>query len=127
MGRATGASPVLKARDAIDIGRFGLGALAFGELELAGTSEPGRAPILAATVAVQRPALGLGASAIAGLASRARVIAALVAAAAKLQATGMVTTTAADILGLKLCAGGGSDPRSLTKPGSGTDDKSRDA
>jgi hypothetical protein len=135
---ASGASPVLKIRNALNTGWIALGSLASGGFELAGTSAVGRALIAAATVALQRTALGLGASAIADMASQAQAqagsdnstvmtplrvaqaIAALVAAAANLLAADMATTIAADTVVLKHCSGGGSDALSLSKSGSGT-------
>ncbi len=135
---AAGASPVLKVRNALDTGWIALGVLAAGGFELAGSSEAGRALVAAATVAAQRTALGLGAGAMAGLASQAQAqagtdnatmmtplrvgeaIAALVAAASDLLAGDMATTVAANTVVLKHCSGGGNDPISLSKSGSGT-------
>ena len=135
---ASGASPVVRVRNALNTGWIALGVLASGGFELAGTSAVGRALIAAATVAAQRTALGLGASAIADLASQAQAqagsdnstvmtplrvaqaIAALVAAAANLLAADMAPTIAADTVVLKHCSGGGSDALSLSKSGSGT-------
>ena len=135
---ASGASPVLRVRNALNTGWIALGSLASGGFELAGTSAVGRTLIAAATVAAQRTALGLGASAIADLASQAQAqagsdnstvmtplrvaqaITALVAAAANLLASDMATTIAASTVVLKHCSGGGSDALSLSKTGIGT-------
>lgn len=135
---ASGASPVLKIRNALNSGWITLGTLAPGGFELVGTTEAGRALIAAATVAAQRTALGLGNGATLGLASLAQAqagtdnatlmtplrvaqaIAALVGAAANLLPDQMAPTTAADTVLLKHCSGGGSDVISLAKTGSGT-------
>ena len=135
---ASGASPVLRVRNALNTGWIALGPLASGGFELAGTSAVGRTLIAAATVAAQRTALGLGASAIADLASQAQAqagsdnstvmtplrvaqaITALVAAAANLLASDMATTIAASTVVLKHCSGGGLEPFSLSKTGSGS-------
>lgn len=135
---AAGASPVLNIRNALNTGWIALGALAPGGFELAGTSEPGRALIAAATVAAQRTALGLGNGATLNLASLsqaqagtdnatlmtplrvAQAIAALVAAVSNLSADAMAPTIAADTVVLKHCSGGGSDTLSLSKTGTGT-------
>ena len=135
---ASGASPVLKLRNALNTGWNALGTLASGGFELVGSSVAGRALMAAATVAAQRTALGLGAGATASLASQAQAqagsdnvtlmtplrvaqaIAALVADATNLLASDMATTTAADTVVLKHCSGGGSDPISLSKSGVGT-------
>ncbi len=135
---AAGASPVLKLRNALDSGWIAVGSLASGGFELAGTSAAGRALIAAATVAAQRTALGLGAGATLALASQAQAqagtnnatlmtplrvaeaIAALAAGASDLLASAMAATVAASTVVLKHCSGGGSDPISLAKSGSGT-------
>lgn len=135
---AAGASPVLNIRNALNTGWIALGALAPGGFELAGTSEPGRALIAAATVAAQRTVLGLGNAATLNLASLAQAqagtdnttlmtplrvaqaIAALVSAPASLLAGQMAPTVAADVVVLKHCSGGGSDAISLSKSGTGT-------
>ena len=136
---ASGASPVLKLRNTLNSGWVTLGAIASGGFELAGSSEAGRALIAAATIAAQRTALGLGASAIAGLASQAlaeagadnttvmtplrvaQAIAALVAGAANLVAASMSPTVAADTVVLKHCSGGGSaETLGTGKSGNGT-------
>lgn len=135
---ASGASPVLRVRNALNTGWIAFGVLASGGFELAGTSAVGRALIAAATVALQRTALGLGASAIADMASQtqaqagsdnstvmtplrvAQAIAALVAAAANLLAADMAPTIAASTVVLKHCSGGGLEPFSLSKTGSGS-------
>ena len=135
---ASGASPVLKVRNALNTGWIAVGTLGTGGFELAGTTEAGRALIAAATVAAQRTALGLGTGATLGLASLAQAqagtdnatlmtplrvaqaIAALVGAAANLLADQMAPTAAADTVVLKHCAGGGSDAISLSKTGTGT-------
>ena len=134
----SGASPVLKVRNALNTGWIILGTLAPGGFELAGSSEVGRALIAAATVAAQRTALGLGNGATLNLASLAQAqagtdnatlmtplrvaqaIAALVGAAANLLPDQMAPTTAADTVVLKHCSGGGSDVISLSKTGNGT-------
>jgi hypothetical protein len=136
---ASGASPILKVRNALNTGWIAVGTLASGGFELVGTTEAGRALIAAATVPVQRTALGLGTGATLGLASLAQAqagtdnatlmtplrvaqaIAALVGAAANLLADQMAPTAAADTVVLKHCSGGGSDTISLSKGGSGTD------
>lgn len=135
---ASGASPVLKIRNALNTGWITLGTLAPGGFELAGTSEAGRALIAAATVAAQRTALGLGNAATLNLASLAQAqagtdnatlmtplrvaqaITALVGAAANLLADQMAPTVAGDVVVLKHCSGGGNDPISLSKTGNGT-------
>jgi hypothetical protein len=135
---ASGASPVLKIRNALNIGWLAIGTLASGGFELTGSTEAGRTLIAAATVAAQRTALGLGNGATLNLASLAQAqagtdnatlmtplrvaqaIAALVGAAANLLADQMAPTVAADIVVLKHCSGGGSDVISLTKTGGGT-------
>lgn len=135
---ASGASPVLKIRNALNTGWIALGSLASGGFELAGTSEAGRALIAAATVVLQRAALGLGAGATAGLASQvqaqagtdnatlmtplrvAQAITALVVATSNLVASAMAPTVAAGTVVLKHCSGGGLEPFSLTKNGTGT-------
>lgn len=68
---ASGASPVLRVRNALNAGWIALGTLAPGGFELAGVSEAGRALIGAATVAAQRAAMGLGAGALAAFATEA--------------------------------------------------------
>ena len=135
---ASGASPVLKIRNALNSGWVTLGTLAAGGFELAGSSEVGRALIAAATVAAQRTALGLGNGATLNLASlaqaqagtdnatlmtplrMAQAIATLVSAPASLLAGQMAPTAAADTVLLKHCSGGGSDAISLSKSGNGT-------
>lgn len=135
---AAGASPVLNIRNALNTGWIALGALAPGGFELAGTSEVGRALIVAATVAAQRTALGLGNAATLNLASLAQAqagtdnatlmtplrvaqaIAALVSAPASLLAGQMAPTVAADVVVLKHCTGGSSEAISLSKSGTGT-------
>ena len=135
---ASGASPVLKIRNALNTGWIAIGALAAGGFELAGSSEVGRALIAAATVAAQRTALGLGNGGTLNLASLAQAqagtdnatlmtplrvaqaIAALVAEVSNLSADAMAPTIAADTVVLKHCSGGGSDTLSLSKNGNGT-------
>jgi hypothetical protein len=135
---ASGASSVLKIRNALNTGWIAIGALAPGGFELAGTSEVGRALIAAATVPAQRTALGLGNGAPLNLASLAQAqagtdnatlmtplrvaqaIATLVSAPASLLAGQMAPTFAADVVVLKHCSGGGSDAISLSRSGSGT-------
>ena len=135
---ASGASPVLKIRNDLNIGWVPIGTLGPGGFELVGTSEAGRALIAAATVPAQRTALGLAAGATAGLASLAQAqagtdnttlmtplrvaqaIAALVAAVSNLTADAMAPTVAGDTVILKHCSGGGSDSLSLSKSGNGT-------
>lgn len=135
---ASGASPVLKVRNALNTGWLAIGTLATGGFEFVGSSEAGRALIAAATVPAQRTALGLGAGATLGLASVAQAqagtdnttlmtplrvaqaIAALVAAVSNLSADAMAATIAADTVVLKHCSGGSSTPLSLSKNGSGT-------
>jgi hypothetical protein len=135
---ASGASPVLKVRNALNSGWIAIGALAPGGFELAGASEVGRALVAAATVAAQRTALGLGNGATLNLASLAQAqagsdnatlmtplrvaqaIAALVGAAANLLPDQMAPTTAAGTVVLKHCSGGGSNAISLSKTGTGT-------
>lgn len=135
---ASGVSPVLKVRNALNTGWLAIGTLAPGGFELVDSSEAGRALIAAATVAAQRTALGLGTGATLGLASLAeaqagadnatlmtplrvaQAIAALVSAPASLLANQMATTVAADLVVLKHCSGGGSDAISLSKTGNGT-------
>ena len=135
---ASGASPVLKIRNALNTGWIAVGTLAPGGFELAGSSEVGRALIAAATVAAQRTGLGLGNGATMNLASLAQAqagtdnatlmtplrvaqaIAALVAEVSNLSADAMAPTVAADTVILKHCSGGGSEPISLSKSGSGT-------
>ena len=134
----SGASPVLKIRNALNTGWIALGTLAPGGFELAGSSEVGRALIAAATVAAQRTGLGLGNGATLNLASLAQAqagtdnatlmtplrvaqaIATLVSAPASLLAGQMAPTFAADVVVLKHCSGGGSDAISLSRSGSGT-------
>ena len=131
---ASGASPVIKVRNALNTGWIALGTLASGGFELVGTSAVGRALIAAATPT----ALGLGDGATAGLASQAQAqagtdtatlmtplrvaqaISALVAGASNLLAGAMASTVAASTVVLKHCSGGGSDPISLAKTGTGT-------
>lgn len=135
---ASGASPVLKIRNALNSGWIAFGTLASSGFELAGTSEVGRALMAAATVAAQRTALGLGNGATLNLASLAQAqagtdnatlmtplrvaqaIATLVSAPASLLAGQMAPTVAADVVVLKHCSGGGSDAISLSRSGSGT-------
>jgi hypothetical protein len=135
---ASGASPILKIRNALNTGWIAVGTLGTGGFELVGTTEAGRALIAAATVAAQRTALGLGTGATLGLASLAQAqagtdnatlmtplrvaqaIAALVGAAANLLPDQMAPTVAADTVVLKHCSGGGSDAISLSKTGTGT-------
>lgn len=135
---ASGPSPILKIRNALNTGWVALGTLAPGGFELAGTTEVGRALIAAATVAAQRTALGLGTGATLALASLAeaqagtdnatlmtplrvaQAIIAQVAAASNLAADAMAATNAADLVVLKHCSGGGSDTISLSKTGNGT-------
>lgn len=135
---ASGASPVLKIRNALNSGWILVGTLAAGGFELAGTSEAGRALIAAATVAAQRTALGLGNGATLNVASLAeaqagadnatlmtplrvaQAIAALVAEVSNLSADAMAPTIAGDTVVLKHCSGGGSDTLSLSKNGNGT-------
>lgn len=135
---ASGASPVLKIRNALNTGWIAIGSLAPDGFELTGSSDIGRALIAAATVAAQRAALGLGNAATLNLASLAQAqagtdnttlmtplrvaqaIAALVAAVSNLDADAMAPTVAGDTVVLKHCSGGGSDPLSLSKNGSGT-------
>lgn len=135
---ASGASPVLKVRNALNTGWLAIGTLAAGGFEFVGSSEVGRALVAAATVPAQRTALGLAAGATAGLASLAQAqagtdnttlmtplrvaqaIAALVAAVSNLTADAMAPTVAGDTVVLKHCSGGGSDPFSLSKSGNGT-------
>lgn len=135
---ASGASPVLKVRNALNASWIVIGSLASGGFELAGSSEVGRALIAAASVAAQRSALGLAAGATAGLASMAQAqagtdnttlmtplrvaqaINALVAAVSNLSADAMAATIAADTVVLKHCCGGGTDTLSLSKSGNGT-------
>lgn len=134
----SGASPVLKIRNALNSGWITLGTLAPGGFELAGTTEVGRALIAAATVAAQRTALGLGTGATLNLASLAhaqagtdnatlmtplrvaQAIATLVAEVSNLSADAMAPTIAGDTVVLKHCSGGGSDTLSLSKNGNGT-------
>lgn len=134
----SGASPVLKIRNALNTGWIALGTLAPGGFDLAGSSEVGRALIAAATVAAQRTALGLGNGATLNLASLAQAqagtdnatlmtplrvaeaIGALVAEVSNLSADAMAPTVAADTVVLKHCSGGGSDSLSLSKNGNGT-------
>lgn len=135
---ASGASPVLKIRNALNSGWLTIGSLASGGFELTGTTEAGRALIAAATVAAQRTALGLGNGATLNLASLAQAqagtdnatlmtplrvaqaIAALVSAPASLLAGQMAPTVATDTVVLKHCSGGGNDVISLSKTGGGT-------
>jgi hypothetical protein len=135
---ASGASPVLKVRNALNTGWIAVGNLTSGGFELVGTTEAGRALIAAATVAAQRTVLGLGTGATLGLASLAQAqagtdnatlmtplrvaqaIAALVAGASNLLPDAMAPTVAADTVLLKHCSGGGSDAISLSKTGTGT-------
>jgi hypothetical protein len=135
---ASGASPILKVRNALNTGWIAVGTLASGGFELVGTTEAGRALIAAATVAAQRTALGLGNGATLNLASLAQAqagtdnatlmtplrvaqaIAALVGAATNLLPDQMAPTSAADTVVLKHCSGGGSDVISLSKTGGGT-------
>lgn len=135
---ASGASPVVKIRNALNTGWIALGALGTGGFELAGTSEAGRALIAAASIAAQRTALGLGAGATLGLASQAQAqagsdnatlmtplrvaeaIAALVTGVSNLLPDAMAPTVAADTVVLKHCSGGGTLPISREKSGSGT-------
>ncbi len=135
---ASGASPTLKVRNALNTGWIAVGTLASAGFELAGTTEAGRALIAAATVAAQRTALGLGAGATLGLASLAQAqagtdtatlmtplrvaqaIAALVAEVSNLSADAMTPTIAGDTVVLKHCSGGGSETLSLFKNGNGT-------
>ncbi|WP_216821382.1 hypothetical protein [Tabrizicola sp. TH137] len=135
---ASGASPVLKIRNALNSGWILVGTLAAGGFELAGTSEAGRALIAAATVAAQRTALGLGNGATLNVASLAeaqagadnatlmtplrvaQAIAALVAEVSNLSADAMAPTIAGDTVVLKHCSGGGSDTLGLSKNGNGT-------
>lgn len=135
---ASGPSPILKIRNALNTGWVALGTLAPGGFELAGTTEVGRALIAAATVAAQRTALGLGTGATLALASLAeaqagtdnatlmtplrvaQAITAMVSAASNLAADAMAATSAADLVVLKHCSGGGSDVISLSKTGNGT-------
>jgi hypothetical protein len=135
---ASGASPIIKVRNALNTGWIALGTLASGGCELAGSSVAGRALIAAATPTAQRTALGLGDGATAGLASQAQAqagtdnatlmtplrvaqaISALVAGASNLLAGAMASTVAASTVVLKHCSGGGSDPISLAKTGTGT-------
>ncbi|CAN1576029.1 hypothetical protein MCELHM10_03878 [Paracoccaceae bacterium] len=135
---ASGASPVLKVRNALNTGWIAVGTLASGGFELAGTTEAGRALIGAATVPAQRTALGLGAGATLELASLAQAqagtdnatlmtplrvaqaIAALVAGVSNLLPDAMAPTVAADTVVLKHCSGGGSLSLSHSKSGSGT-------
>lgn len=135
---ASGASPVVKIRNALNTGWIAVGSLAAAGFELAGTSEAGRTLIAAATVAAQRTALGLGAGATLALASQAEAqagtdnatlmtplrvaeaIAALVTGVSNLLPDAMAPTAAADIVVLKHCSGGGTLPISREKSGSGT-------
>ena len=135
---ASGASPVLKIRNALNTGWLAIGMLGSSGFELAGSSDAGRVLIAAATVPAQRTALGLAFGATAGLASLAQAqagtdnttlmtplrvaqaIAALVAAVSNLTADAMAPTVASDIVVLKHCSGGGSAPLSLSKTGTGT-------
>lgn len=135
---ASGASPVLKIRNALNTGWIAVGTLAPGGFELAGSSEVGRALIAAATVAAQRTGLGLGNGATLNLASLAQAqagtdnatlmtplrvaqaIAALVAEVSNLSADAMAPTIAGDTVVLKHCSGGGSDTLGLSKNGNGT-------
>ena len=143
---ASGASPVLKIRNALNSGWILVGTLAAGGFELAGTSEAGRAlrrdrgggDERAATVAAQRTALGLGNGATLNVASLAeaqagadnatlmtplrvaQAIAALVAEVSDLSADAMAPTIAGDTVVLKHCSGGGSDTLGLSKNGNGT-------
>ena len=135
---ASGASPVLKIRNALNSGWILVGTLAAGGFEIAGTSEAGRALIAAATVAAQRTALGLGNGATLNVASLAeaqagadnatlmtplrvaQAIAALVAEVSDLSADAMAPTIAGDTVVLKHCSGGGSDTLGLSKNGNGT-------
>lgn len=134
----SGASPVVRIRNALNSGWVAIGTLAAGGFELAGTTAAGRALIAAATVAAQRTALGLGTGATLGLASLAQAqagtdnatlmtplrvaqaIAALVASPASLLAGQMAPTAAAATVVLKHCSGGGSDAISLSRSGTGT-------
>lgn len=135
---ASGASPVLKVRNALNTGWIPIGTLGAAAFELAGSSEVGRTLIAAATVAAQRTALGLAPGATASFATQAQAqagtdnatlmtplrvaqaISALVAAVSNLSADAMVPTIAADMVVLKHCSGGGSAPLSLSKTGTGT-------
>lgn len=135
---ASGTSPAVKVRNALNTGWVAVGTLGSGGFELAGTSEAGRALLAAAAVPAQRAALGLGASAILGLATQtqartgtdnaslmtplrvAEAIGALVAEVSDLGADAMAATVASDIVVLKHCSGGGSAPLILSKTGSGT-------
>ncbi|WP_210402124.1 hypothetical protein [Pseudotabrizicola formosa] len=136
---ASGASPVLRVRNALNNGWLAIGTLASGGFELLGTSPVGRALIAATTVAAQRTALGLGAGATLGLASLAQAqagtdnatlmtplrvaqaITALVAAVSNLNADAMAPTVAADTVVLKHCSGGSASLEiSLSKEGGGT-------
>lgn len=135
---ASGASPVVKVRNALNTGWIAFGALGPGGFELAGTSEAGRVLIAAASVAAQRTALGLGAGATLGLASQAQAqagtdnatlmtplrvadaIAALVTGVSNLLPDAMAPTLAADTVVLKHCSGGGTLPISREKSGNGT-------
>ena len=135
---ASGASPVLKIRNALNSNWIPIGTLGAAAFELAGSSDVGRTLVAAATVAAQRTALGLAAGATASFATQAQAqagtdnatlmtplrvaqaIAALVAAVSNLSADAMAPTTAADTVVLKHCSGGGSAPLSLSKTGTGT-------
>lgn len=135
---ASGASPVVKVRNALNTGWIALGSLAPGGFELAGTSEAGRVLIAAASVAAQRTVLGLGAGATLGLASQAQAhagtdnatlmtplrvaeaIAALVTGVSNLLPDAMAPTVAADTVVLKHCSGGGTLSLFREKSGSGT-------
>lgn len=135
---ASGASPVVKIRNALNTGWTPLGTLGPAGFELAGTSEAGRALIAAASVAAQRTALGLGTGATLGLASQAQAqagsdnatlmtplrvaeaIAALVTGVSNLLPDAMAPTAAADTVVLKHCSGGGTLPISHDKSGNGT-------
>lgn len=135
---ASGASPVLNIRNALNTGWIAVGTLAPGGFELAGSSEVGRALIAAATVAAQRTGLGLGNGATLNVASLAeaqagtdnatlmtplrvaQAIAALVAEVSNLSADAMAPTIAGDTVVLKHCSGGGSDTLGLSKNGNGT-------
>lgn len=135
---ASGASPVLRIRNALNTGWIALGSVAQSGFELAGSTAVGRALLASATVSAQRTALGLGAGSTLALASQvqaqagsdnatlmtplrvAQAISAQVAAAANLEAAAMAPTLAADTVLLKHCSGGGSQTLSLSKSGTGT-------
>lgn len=134
----SGASPVVRIRNALNSGWVAIGTLSPGGFELAGTTAAGRALIAAATVAAQRTALGLGNGATLGLASLAQAqagtdnatlmtplrvaqaITSQIAAPTDLLADAMAPTAAADTFVLKHCCGGGNEPLSLSKSGGGT-------